>query len=52
VGFPFYQPAPELSAWYTQEQALKKQGVAQQQRLPKPAPHPHYPTKQDRALRL
>src|SRR4029450_6373409 len=29
VGFPFYQPAPELSAWYKQEKALKKQGVPQ-----------------------
>ena len=29
VGFVFYQPAPELSAWYKQEKALKKQGVPQ-----------------------
>jgi hypothetical protein len=27
VGFAFYQPAPELSAWYKQEKALKKQAV-------------------------
>jgi hypothetical protein len=52
VGFPFYQPAPELSAWDKQEKALKKRGVAKQQRLPKPAPTPHYPTQQDLALRL
>ena len=52
VGFTFYQPAPELSAWYKKEKALKKQGVATQQRLPQPAPNPHYPTKQDLALRL
>ena len=52
VGFTFYQPAPELSAWDKKEKALKKQGVAKQQRLPKPAPNPHYPTKQDLALRL
>src|SRR5215216_2165535 len=25
VGFAFYQPAPELSAWYKQDKALKKQ---------------------------
>src|ERR687891_591462 len=31
VGFVFYQPAPELSAWYKQEKALKKQGVTKQQ---------------------
>lgn len=52
VGFTFYQPAPELSAWYKQEKALKKQGVAKKQRPPKPPPNPHYPSKQDLALRL
>jgi hypothetical protein len=52
VGFPFYQPAPELSAWYRQEKVLKKQGGPKQQRPPKPAPHPLYPTKQQLALHL
>ena len=52
VGFTFYQPAPELSAWYRQEKALKKQGVPTPQRPPKPPPHPLYPTKQQLALRL
>src|SRR5207253_9264821 len=52
VGFVFYQPAPELSAWYKKEKVLKKQGVAKKQRPSKPAPNPHYPTKQDLALRL
>ena len=52
VGFTFYQPAPELSAWYRQEKVLKKQGVPKPQRPPKPAPHPLYPTKQQLALRL
>src|ERR687884_1483663 len=52
VGFTFYQPAPELSAGYKTEKARKKQGVARQQRLPKPVPNPHYPTKQALALRL
>ncbi len=52
VGFVFYQPAPELSAWYKQEKALKKQGVPKKQRPPKPAPNPEYPTKQQLALRL
>jgi DDE superfamily endonuclease len=52
VGFVFYQPAPKLSAWYKQEKALKKQGVPKQQRPPKPAPNPQYPTKQQLALRL
>jgi hypothetical protein len=52
VGFTFYQPAPELSAWYKTEKTRKKQGVARQQRLPKPVPNPPYPTKQALALRL
>ena len=52
VGFVFYQPAPELSAWYTKEKTLKKQGVRPKQRPPKPAPNPQYPTKQQLALRL
>jgi hypothetical protein len=52
VGFAFYQPAPELSAWSKKDKALKKQGVAKKQRPPQPSPHPHYPTTQDLALRL
>src|SRR5262245_48612868 len=52
VGFTFYQPAPELSAWYKQEKALKKQKVPTKQRPPKPPPNPSYPTKQALALRL
>src|SRR5216683_5653169 len=52
VGFVFYQPAPELSAWYTKEKTLKKQNVPPKQRPPKPAPNPQYPTKQQLALRL
>jgi hypothetical protein len=52
VGFAFYQPAPELSAWYKQDKALKKQGVAKKQRPARPSPNPHYPPKQALALRL
>ncbi len=52
VGFVFYQPAPELRAWYKKDKALKKQGVPKPQRPPKPAPNPQYPTKQQLALRL
>ena len=52
VGFVFYLPAPELSAWYKKEKALKKQGVPPKQRPPKPVPNPQYPTKQQLALRL
>src|SRR5918994_1433826 len=35
VGFVFYQPAPELRAWYKQAKRLKQQGVAPKQRPPK-----------------
>ena len=52
VGFTFYQPAPEFSAWYKKEKALKKQGVATPQRPPTPPAHPASPTKQQLALRL
>lgn len=52
VGFVFYQPAPELSAWYKKATALKQQGVPPKQRPPKPAANPQYPTKQQLALRL
>ena len=52
VGFVFYQPAPELSAWYKKEKALKKQGVPKKQRPPKPAPTPQYPPKEQLALHL
>jgi hypothetical protein len=52
VGVLFYQPAPELSAWYRQDKALKKQGVPPKQRPRKPTPNPHYPTKEQLALRL
>src|ERR1700756_4247528 len=52
VGFVFYQPAPELSAWYKQAKGLKKQGVPKKQRPPKPAPNPQYPPKEQLALHL
>jgi DDE superfamily endonuclease len=52
VGFTFYQPAPELRAWYRQEKALKKRGVPKPHRPPKPPPNPRYPTKPQLALRL
>jgi hypothetical protein len=45
VGVVFYQPAPELSAWYKTDKSLKKQGVPPKQRPRKPAPNPQYPTK-------
>jgi hypothetical protein len=52
VGFVFYQPAPELSAWYKKDKSLRKLGVPKAQRPRKPAPNPRYPTKQHLALHL
>jgi hypothetical protein len=52
MGFAFYQPAPELSAWYKEDKRRKQQGVPKQQRPPKPPPNPTYPTKHELALRL
>ena len=52
VGVVFYQPAPEISAWYKTDKSLKKQGVPPKQRPRKPAPNPQYPTKEQLALRL
>jgi hypothetical protein len=52
VGVVFSQPAPELSAWYRTDKALKKQGVPTKQRPRKPVPNPQYPTKEQLALRL
>src|SRR3989449_9089482 len=52
VGFVFYQPAPELSAWYKQEKVLKKQGCPPKQRPPKQATNAQYPTKQQLALHV
>jgi hypothetical protein len=50
-GGVFYQPAPELSAWYRMDKALKKQAVPTQQRPRKPAPNPPSPTKEQLARR-
>jgi hypothetical protein len=52
LGFAFYMPAPELTAWYKQERMLKQQGIPRQHRPPKPPPNPQYPTKQALALCL
>ena len=52
VGVVFYQPAPEISAWYKTDKSFKKQGVPPKQRPRKPAPNPQYPTKEQLALRL
>jgi hypothetical protein len=52
VGFSFYMPDPELSAWYKQNEKLKKQGIPTKKRPPRPAKNENYPTKQEIALKL
>jgi hypothetical protein len=52
VGVAFSQPAPELSAWYKKDKALKKQGVPKKQRPSQPPANPLSPTKQALALHL
>jgi hypothetical protein len=51
-GFTCHQPAPELSAWETQEKALTKQEVPATQRPPQPPPKPPSPSKPALARRL
>src|SRR5687768_15724927 len=43
VGFVFYQPDPELSAWYRQEKARKKQKAPKAQGCPNQLPIPPIP---------
>jgi hypothetical protein len=50
LGLTFDVPAPELTAWYTQERRLQEQGIPRQHRSPTPPPHPPYPTTQALAL--
>ena len=40
MGFAFYQPAPELSAWDKEDKRRQQQGVPTQQRPLKPPPNP------------
>jgi len=52
VGFAFYMPDPQLSAWYKRNECLKKKGVAAKERPAKPPKNQEYPTKQELALQL
>src|SRR3989454_12436645 len=52
VGFVFYQPAPELSAWYRRDKTPKKQKAPQTHRPPQTAPHTQEPTQQQPHPRL
>jgi hypothetical protein len=52
VGFEFYQPDPDQTAWTKENEALKKKGVPKKNRPSKPLRNPAYPTKVERALQL
>ena len=52
VGYAFYQPDPEYTAWAKEERRLKKRGMPKALRPKKPQPNPEYPTKQQIALRM
>jgi hypothetical protein len=52
VGFAFYMPDPELTAWNKKNKQLKKAGVPAANRPQKPAPKAEYPTKQELAIQL
>ena len=52
VGFSFYMPAPELTAWNKKDKKLKKQGIPASKRPPKPPKNDKYPTMIEIALSL
>lgn len=52
VGFKFYQPDPNISAWRKEDKRLIKLGVVKGQRPQKPLKEPQYPTKAEIALAL
>jgi hypothetical protein len=52
LGVTCSRPAPELTAWETQERRLQQPGIARQPRPPTPPPKPPYPTQHALALCL
>lgn len=52
VGFSFYEPDPNISAWKLEDKRLRKKGVAKNHRPPRPARNAAYPTKITLALKL
>lgn len=52
VGFEFYMPDPQLTAWNKEDRRLKKLKVPSRQRPRKPERNPLYPTKHRIALNL
>jgi hypothetical protein len=52
VGFAFYMPDPVLSAFQSNDENLKKEGVSKKNRPAEPERNPSYPTKTQLALAL
>jgi len=52
VGYEFYQPDPDYTAWAKEDKRLRNQGVGKSKRPPKPPVNKNYPTKQQIALNL
>jgi hypothetical protein len=52
VGFRFYQPDPEVTAWRREERRLKKAKVPASERPSRPPRNPAYPSKHELALAL
>ena len=52
VGFSFYEPDPELSAWNKEDKRLRKKGVSKEFRPSKPERNSLYPTKIKISLNL
>lgn len=52
VGFDFYSPDPNYSAWRKEDKKLRSTLIPKSQRPPKPAPNPKYPSKLEVAIKL
>ncbi len=52
VGFEFYEPNPEISAWKREDKRLRQKGVLKKFRPTRPEDSDDYPTKKFLALKL
>ena len=52
VGFEFYQPDPEMSAWVKEDKRLRGKKVPKKFRPEKPEPNEQYPSKKSLAIKL
>jgi hypothetical protein len=52
VGFAFYSPDPDYTAWRKKDKELRKALVLKSQRPPKPIPNSKYPSKLEVAIKL